>query len=88
MERGPDLTAEERALQNVVQAFNDYPSDKLEDVWASYYNNMRSIMKELAGNDYKQAHNGGKKRKRDIGTSVDLSIDLNDYDRCIEFINE
>ena len=57
-------------------------------MWASYYNNMRSIMEVLGGNDYKQAHNGGKKRKRDIGTSVDLSIDLNDYDRCIEFINE
>ena len=71
-----------------MQAFNDYPSDKLEDMRASYYNNMRSIMKDLGGNDYKQAHNGGKKRKRDIGTSVDLSIDLNDYDRCIELINE
>ena len=35
-------------------------------------------------------YNGGKKRKRniDIGTSVDLSIDLNDYDRCMKFINE
>ena len=31
-------------MQNVVKAFNDYPSDKLEDMWASYYNNMRSIM--------------------------------------------
>lgn len=49
---------------------------------------MRSIMEVLGGNDYKKANNGGKKRKRDIGTSVDLSIDLNDYDRCIEFINE
>ena len=35
-----------------------------------------------------QAHNGGKKRKRDFGASVDLSIDLNDYDRCMEFVNE
>ena len=75
-------------MQNVVKAFNDYPSDELEDMWASYYNNMRSIVKELGGNDCKQAHNGGKKRKRDIGTSVDLSIDLNDYDRCMKFINE
>ena len=57
-------------------------------MWAPYYNNMRSIMEVLGENDYKQAHNGGKKRKRDIGASVDLSIDLNDYDRCIEFINE
>ena len=51
---------------------------------------MRSIMKDkdLGGNEYKQAHNNGKKRRRGIGASVDLSIDLNDYDRCIEFINE
>ena len=48
-------------MQNVVQAFNDYPSDKLEDMWASYYNNMRSIMKELGGNDYKQAHKVAKR---------------------------
>ena len=78
----------DQTTQSVVKAFNGYLSDKLEDAWASYYNNMRSIMEVLGGNDYKQAHNGGKKRKRDIGTSVDLSIDLNDYDRCIEFINE
>ena len=37
-------------------------------------------MKNLGGNDYKQAHNNGKKRRRDIGASVDLTIDLNDYD--------
>ena len=95
MGRGPvsqictHCTDRDQTMQNVVKAFNDFPSDKLEDMWASYYNNMRSIMEELGGNDYKQAHNGGKKRKRDVGTSVDLSIDLNDYDRrCMEFINE
>ena len=59
-------------------------------MWVSYYNNMRSIMKDkdLGGNEYKQAHNNGKKRRRDIGASVDHSIDLNDYDRCMEFIDE
>ena len=75
-------------MQNVEHAFNDYPSDKQEDMWASFYDNMRSIMKELGGNDNKQAHNGGKKRKRYVGTSVDLSIDLDDYCRCMELINE
>ena len=69
-------TDRDQMMQNVVKAFNDYPSDKLEDMWASYYNNMRSIMEVLGGNDYKQAHNGGKKRKRDIGASVYLSINL------------
>ena len=71
-------------MKNVAQAFNDYPSDKIEDMWVFPYNNMRSIMKELEGNDYKQAHNGDKKRKRDMGTSIDLSIDLNDYDKRME----
>ena len=41
----------------------------------------------IVNSKHKQAHNDGKKRKRDIGTSVDLSIDLNDYDRYMEFIN-
>ena len=53
-------TDRNQMMQNVVKAFNDYPSDKLEDMWASYYNNMRSIMEELGGNDDKKAHNGGK----------------------------
>ena len=46
----------DRMMQNVVKAFNNYPSGKLEDMWASYYNNMRSIMEMevLGGNDYKQ----------------------------------
>ena len=42
----------------------------------------------IVNSKHKQVHNDGKKRKRDIGTSVDLSIDLNDYDRYMEFINE
>ena len=46
-------TDRDEMTQNVVQAFEDYPSDKLEDMWASYYNNMRSNMKDLGGNDYK-----------------------------------
>ena len=33
-------------------------------------------------------NNNGKKRKRDIGTPVNLSIDLNNYDRCVEFVHE
>ena len=31
-------------MNNVEKAFWDYPADKLEDKWACYYNNLRSIM--------------------------------------------
>ena len=71
---------------NFVRAFIEYPADKLEDKWACYYNNLRSIMSSLDGNDYKQAHNDGKRRRRETGTSVDLSISLDDYDRYLAYI--
>jgi hypothetical protein len=35
------------------------------------------------GNDYRQAHNGGKKRKRETGSAIDLTVNLVDYDRCV-----
>ena len=73
---------------HVIKAFDEYPADKLEDKWACYYNNMCSIMSCLGGNDYKQAHNGGKRRRQMTGTSVDLIISLDDYDRCLIYIAE
>ena len=29
------------------------------------------------------AHNGGKKRKRETGSAIDLTVNLVDYDRCV-----
>jgi hypothetical protein len=76
-------TSRTEMMANVLQAFEEYPSSKLDGIWACYFNNLRSIMACDGGNDYKQAHNGGRKRKRDTGSAVDLSINLDDYDRCL-----
>ena len=81
-------TSREEMMANVIKAFDEYPADKLEDKWACYYNNLRSIMSCLGGNDYKQAHNESKRRRRDTGTSVDLSINSDDYDRCVAYLTE
>jgi len=69
-------------MVNVLKAFEEYPADKLDGIWGCYYNNLRSVMESDGGNDYKQAYNGGKKRKRDTGSAVDLSINFDDFDRC------
>ena len=45
-------------------------------------------MSSLGVNDYKQAHNTGEKRRRETGTSVDFSISLDNYDRCLAYIAE
>ena len=76
-------TSRTEMIANVLQAFEEYPSSKLDGIWACYFNNLRSIMACDGGNDYKQAHNGGTKRKRDTGSAVDLPINLDDYDRCL-----
>ena len=73
---------------HVIKAFDEYPADKLEDKWACYYNNMCSIMSCLGWNDYKQAHNEGKRRRQMTGTSVDLIISLDDYDSFKFYIAE
>ena len=75
-------------MATVIHAFDEYPADKLEDKWACYYNNLRSIMSCLGGNDYKQARNEGKRHRRETGTSVDLSVSLADCDRCLAYLVE
>ncbi len=47
--------------------------------------NLRSMMSCDGGNDHRQAHthNGGKKRKRETGSAIDLTVNLVDYDRCV-----
>ena len=44
-------------------------------------------MKCRGGNQYKQAHNGGKLRALETGTSVDLRVDADDYNACLAIIS-
>jgi hypothetical protein len=75
-------------MANVIRAFEEYPVDMLADKYACYYNSLLSITNSLGGNDNKQAHNDGKRRRQESGTSVDLFIDLEDYDNCLAYIAE
>ena len=68
---------------NVMKAFEEYPRKKIDGLWACWFNNLRSVMASDGGIDYKQAHNGGKRRKRETGSACDLTVNLDDYDRCV-----
>ena len=76
-------TSRQEMMVNVMKAFEEYPREKIDGIWASWFNNLRSVMSCDGGNDYKQAHNGGKKRKRETGSAIDLTVNLVDYDRCV-----
>ena len=47
-------------MVNVMKAFEEYPREKIDGIWASWFNSLRSVMSCDGGVDYKQAHNGGK----------------------------
>ena len=42
------------------------------------------------GNDYKQAHNNSRNLIiiKTTGTPIDLRVDLEDYDRCFDLLND
>ena len=76
-----------RMMDIVKTAFLRYPVEKIDGIWGCLFNNFRSIMKCRGSNQYKQAHNGGKNRALETGISVDLSVDVDDYNACLAIIN-
>ena len=77
----------EEMMDNVLKAFEEYPKEKITGIWACYFNNLRGIMSVDGGNDYKQAHNSSWNLIKTTGTPIDLKVDLEDYDRCVDLLN-
>ena len=80
-------TEREEMMQIVQLCFNEYPMDKLDGIWGCLFNNFRSIMACDGGNQYPKAHNGGRLRRLNTGTSVDLTVNMEDYLRCRDLCN-
>ena len=78
----------EGMMDNVQNAFEFYPKEKITGIWACYYNNIRSIMKENGSNDYMQAHNDSRSLIKTTGTPIDLRVDFEDFDRCFDLTND
>ena len=70
----------------VVKAIEEHPDGKVEDMWACFFNNLRSIMRCRGDNSYQPAHNQGEKRQKDTGTVVDLSVNYEDYIACKDIL--
>ena len=81
------VTDREQMMDIVKTAFLRYPLEKIDGIWGCLFNNFRSIMKCRGSNQYKQARNGGKNRAVETGTSVDLSVDVDDYNASLAIIN-
>ena len=81
-------TKREEYLDLVKEEFGAFDPYKLDRIWAIMYDNLRSILKNRGGNDYKPEHNGKRKRQKNAGTAVDLTVPMEDYHECVRLVRE
>ena len=65
----------------VLEVFKAYPAETLDGIWGCLYNSYRSVLESDGGNQYKAAHNNGRKRARETGFSVDLELSRDLYNK-------
>ena len=65
----------------VIKEFKAFDPYKLDRIWAVMFDNdnLRSILKNRGGNDYEPEHTRKRKRQKDAGTAVDLTVPMEDY---------
>ena len=56
---------------------------EVDGIWGCLYKsyNYRSVLENGGGNQYKIAHNNGRKRARETGSSVDLELSRDLYNK-------
>lgn len=74
-------------LIKVRTAFDQYDGETLDHIWAFQIACWTSILKEDGGNQYTKPHSGARLRGAFGGTSVDLTIDTNEYNRVFAMLN-
>ena len=75
-------------MTNVQKAYLDHDPAKLDGIWGFLFNTFRSTMASGGSNQYKQAHNSGRKRRKNTLTSVDLKVILDYCNLCKTIIYE
>ena len=88
MKQGTYNTKREEYLDLVKEEFGAFDPYKLYRIWAIMYDNLRSILKNRGGNDYKPEHNRKRNRQKDAGTAVVLTVPMEDYHECVRLVRE
>ena len=86
--KGTYNTNRQEYLDLVKEEFEAFDPYRLDRIWAIMFDNLRSILKNRGGNDYQPEHNGKRKRQKDAGTAVDLTVPMEDYHECVRLVRE
>ena len=74
--KGTYNTKRQEYLDLVKEGFKAFDPYKLDRIWAIMFDNLRSILKNRGGNDYKPEYTGKRKRQEDAGAAVDLTVPM------------
>lgn len=74
-------------IANVQAAYAQYDAHTLDKVWAHQVDCWNAILKVDGSNQYKPPHRGRQNRPQNAGTAVDLTIDIDEYNRVFVMIN-
>ena len=58
------------------------PTNRQNCIWGYLYNNYRSVLENDGGNQYRIAHNNGRKRVRETGSSADSGLSKDLYNKA------
>ena len=75
-------------IEKVGMAYEDYPWRTLEMIWAHQFAVWRVILLVDGDNQYPQPHEGARRRLNGGGEAVDLSIDVDEYNRVLDWLND
>eukprot|EP00981_Chlorochromonas_danica_P009602 scaffold2775_cov171-Ochromonas_danica.AAC.2 len=70
--------------EKVQQAYDQYDRKTLDYIWAHLFACYNAILKDNGGNQYPKPHIGARNQHKVQDTSVDLTIDIDEYNRVYD----
>ena len=71
----------DQLITKVKQTYQNYPMDTLDHIWAHLVQCWTEILKVDSSNQYKAPHRGGRVRHVGAATAVNLTMDVDEYNR-------
>lgn len=68
-------------ITKTKQTYQGYPRNTLDHIWAHLVQCWTEILKVDGSNQYKAPHRGARGRHVGVETAVNLTIDVNEYNR-------
>ena len=69
-----------------IEEFKPLYPYKIDRAWAITLDSLRLTLKSRGGSDYEPEHTRKRKRQKDAGAEVDLTVPMKDYHECVRLV--